>query len=573
MTNAQPGRTGKNTLIIRADANKRMGTGHIMRCIALAQEWVAQNGTVLFICCLSNAALLQRLQSLNFETRLIEKSCPDPLDIDTTLSMAAQRDARVMVVDGYQFTCDYHKKIREHGIKLMVIDDYNHLPFYHADILLNQNTGAQAIPYHTPPGTIPLLGSDFALLRDEFLTAARPDAPKTDQVSNILVTMGGSDPDNVTLKTIKALNRLAASSLKVKIALGPGNQNHESVIKEARASVHDMEVIDNASNMPELMSWAEMAISAGGSTALELLYLNVPALFFIIADNQKRIVEQIEAANAGINGGRPESLSMEAAAQKIDSLLNNKELRKKIRYNAGRLIDGKGRQKTILSLMHGTRMAHLKINIVSDHDSWITPFVQQLEHDLKAGGHRVNTGHLVPDLKKGDVAFFLGCGQMVSNDLLALNTHNLVVHESNLPSGRGWSPLTWQILEGKNHIPITLFEARPQVDSGPVYLQKQMQFKGDELLEELREKQGQYSVGLCLEFINTYPEVISKAKEQKGSPSYYSRRSPEDSRLDVDKTIKEQFNLMRVADNTAYPLFFEMNGHKYTLNIKKDRTE
>ncbi len=570
MTNGQPGRSGKNTLIIRADADDRMGTGHIMRCIALAQEWVKQGGTVLFICCLSNEALLQRLQSLNFETCLIEKSCPDPADIDTALSMAAQRDARVMVVDGYQFTCDYHKKIRTHGIKLMLIDDYNHLPFYHADILLNQNIGAQTIPYHTLPGTIPLLGSDFTLLRDEFLAADRPDIPKTEPIANILVTMGGSDPDNVTLKTIKALNRLPALTLNIKVALGPGNQNHESVAKEAEASVHDIEVIDNASNMPELMIWADAAISAGGSTALELLYFNVPTLFFVIADNQKRIVEQIETANAGINGGWHESISIEAAAKKINSLLGNKELRKKISHNAGRLIDGKGRQKIILSLMHGTRGFNLKINIVSDKESWINPFVQQLEHDLTARGHQVNSGHLVSDLKEGDAAFFLGCGQMIPHDLLARNTHNLVVHESNLPSGRGWSPLTWQILEGKNHIPITLFEARPQVDSGQIYLQRQMQFKGDELADALRKKQGQYSVDLCLEFMDTYPEVISKAKQQEGKPSYYSRRTPEDSRLDVNKTIKEQFNLMRVADNTAYPLFFEMNGHKYILSIKKE---
>ena len=343
----------KQTLIIRADANERMGTGHIMRCIALAQEWVKQKGTIEFICCLSNNTLLQKLQSLDFGVCPIEKSCPDPLDITTTLLKATQKKAAAVVVDGYHFTPGYHEKIRAEKNRLMVIDDYNHLPFYHADILLNQNMETNTIPYNTLPGTIKLLGSDFILLRDEFLSVKRQPVQKTGGATNILVTMGGSDPDNVTLKVVRALNLISAGKLKIKIVLGPGNLHRESVNGQAKGSIHDIQVIFNTPNMPGLMAWADMAVCAGGGTAWELLYFNIPSVFLVIADNQEKAVRHIAKANAGISAGRHDIVSLKEMAQKIRWLIEDESARKTIIHNCQSLIDGKGRARVVSALMPG----------------------------------------------------------------------------------------------------------------------------------------------------------------------------------------------------------------------------
>ena len=97
-------------------------------------------------------------------------------------------------------------------------------------------------------------------------------------------------------------------------------------------------------------------------------------------------------------------------------------------------------------------------------------------------GHTVTWENNLSRIKKGDIAFYLGCGQILPVDILSQNKHNLVVHESALPQGKGWSPVTWQILAGKNEIPITLFEAEESVDIGNIYLQDIMNFSGTELV-------------------------------------------------------------------------------------------
>ncbi len=147
--------------------------------------------------------------------------------------------------------------------------------------------------------------------------------------------------------------------------------------------------------------------------------------------------------------------------------------------------------------------------------------------------------------------------------------HNLVVHESDLPQGKGWSPLTWQILEGKNQIPVTMIEAEEKVDSGVIYAQEWIEFQGHELVEELRAAQAKTTIRLCEKFVREYPEIIDTAKEQAGEESFYPRRKPEDSRLDPGKSIKENFNLLRVVDNEKYPAWFELDGWKYLLKIEK----
>lgn len=210
------------------------------------------------------------------------------------------------------------------------------------------------------------------------------------------------------------------------------------------------------------------------------------------------------------------------------------------------------------------------ITILSDLSSWINQYIPQLISRLSTCGHSVLHIHNVKDMSEGDIAFFLGCGQLVPANMLALNSHNLVVHESDLPRGKGWSPLTWQILDGINSIPIVLFEAVATVDSGDIYLRDTIQLTGYELIDEIREIQGLMTIRLCVEFVDKYPGILNEGKAQQGESSYYSRRTPKDSRLDLNRTLREQFNLLRTVDNERYPAYFELSGHKYVLRIERE---
>lgn len=159
--------------------------------------------------------------------------------------------------------------------------------------------------------------------------------------------------------------------------------------------------------------------------------------------------------------------------------------------------------------------------------------------------------------------------KIVSHKTLQKFKNNLVAHSSDLPSGRGWSPLTWQILEGKKTVTTVLFEAEEDVDSGKIYLRQELNFSGYELIDELRLLQGNQIVIMLNEFIETYPEVLLRAQAQDGEASYYSKRRPVDSELNPDRSIREQLNLFRVADNSNYPVYTQIDQHFYELWIKK----
>jgi methionyl-tRNA formyltransferase len=204
--------------------------------------------------------------------------------------------------------------------------------------------------------------------------------------------------------------------------------------------------------------------------------------------------------------------------------------------------------------------------LVDNRDTWILPYVHELIEILKKN-HEVDFVRRHEDIKKGDLAFFLSCVNVVPKETLSLSKHNLVIHESALPKGKGWSPLAWQIVEGKNNIPITLFEAAEKVDSGCIYFQDMMQFEGHELLDELREQQGRKTIDFVLKFVNVYPNI--EGREQDGQETFYRRRERKDDEIDVNKTITQVFNNFRVANNEEYPLFLKYKGYKYILKIYK----
>ena len=212
-------------------------------------------------------------------------------------------------------------------------------------------------------------------------------------------------------------------------------------------------------------------------------------------------------------------------------------------------------------------MPNLKITIISSQNSWLNNYIQGFIDELKE--FKVIWVHKVQDISDGNIAFFLGFEELVNIEVLDKHKNNLVIHESNLPKGKGMSPMTWQILEGKNEISITLFEMQKKLDSGNIYLQDIIEFSGLELVSEIRDKQAEYTFNLCKKFLDNYPKILESWKAQEGVESFYKVRKPEDSQLDFNKTIAEQFNLLRVVDNDKYPAFFEHQGEKYFLKITK----
>jgi methionyl-tRNA formyltransferase len=205
--------------------------------------------------------------------------------------------------------------------------------------------------------------------------------------------------------------------------------------------------------------------------------------------------------------------------------------------------------------------------VVDNPRSWFIPFAQQLVQCLSAFGRTqlLQSADKIP--LNNEVTFLLSCEKKVPPSLLARSRHNIVVHASDLPQGKGMSPLTWQILEGKDIIPVSLFEACENIDAGNIYVKDFLRFQGNELLNEMQSVLGAKIIELCEHFMREYPDIIAQGRLQAGPESLYRRRNPEDSRLDPHKTITEQFSLLRVVDNERFPAFFEWKGRKYVLKI------
>lgn len=211
------------------------------------------------------------------------------------------------------------------------------------------------------------------------------------------------------------------------------------------------------------------------------------------------------------------------------------------------------------------------IAFLSDGNSWINEYIIEFAYKIELLGHNVDIIHEINEKKKYDMMFILSYSKILTGEILRLNKNNLVVHESDLPAGKGWSPLSWQILKGNTECKITLFEADEYVDSGKIYLKDIMYFTGNELIDEIRKIQSEYTLKMCLDFILNRKEIIDKAIDQEGVETFYPKRTPKDSELNINKTIKEQFNLLRIVDNEKYPAFFYINNEKYVLKIIKDK--
>ena len=209
----------------------------------------------------------------------------------------------------------------------------------------------------------------------------------------------------------------------------------------------------------------------------------------------------------------------------------------------------------------------MNITILTDNpDSWIIPYVEDLKKDLFE--HNVTHVFKTSDIIGGDIMLVLSCETILKAEYLKLHKSNVVVHPSKVPLGKGWSPLAWQVLEGCNDIPVSLFEAVEAVDAGDVYIVDYIKLEGYELNEEIKHQQGLLTMKMVNRYIAEFDSMIGIP--QSGEETFYPRRRQKENELDVNKTIAEQFNLFRVVDNERYPAHFYINGKKYILKIYKD---
>ncbi|MDO8871791.1 MAG: UDP-2,4-diacetamido-2,4,6-trideoxy-beta-L-altropyranose hydrolase [Methanoregula sp.] len=344
------------SLIIRADASPEIGTGHIMRCLALAEAWQDAGGEVCFVSACDAPLLEVRLKKEGFQILHINQDAGTLGDADEIARIAHEYGADWIVVDGYHFGAGYQKTIKDSGLSLLFIDDYGHADHYYADIVLNQNIYADMSFYpKVEPYTRFLLGTKYALIRKEFLKWSGLYHDTPDVARKILVTLGGSDPDNVTLKVIEAMKTVDVSGLEVIVVIG-GVNPHFDLIHETVKNLPNFTLLKNVENMPELMAWADFAISAGGSTCWELLFMGVPSIVVPIAENQRPIVRELQSLNIAKGIDSNELKNPSELVKIFFTLLQSYEMRSEFSKRMVQYIDGNGSSHIISAIFYNCIM-------------------------------------------------------------------------------------------------------------------------------------------------------------------------------------------------------------------------
>ncbi len=212
----------------------------------------------------------------------------------------------------------------------------------------------------------------------------------------------------------------------------------------------------------------------------------------------------------------------------------------------------------------------MKIAIVCSHIDHPVYLYLKRWKEQHSSSHDIELFEKVHVLPGGDILFLISCNELVSGQIRSKYKKTLVIHASDLPKGRGWSPHIWQILEGRTDITVTLIEAEDQVDSGRIWKQEVMHIEKHEVFDEINAKLFQLEMKL-MDFAVDHFDSVRPVEQTDAVPSYYRKRLPENSMLDPHKSIAEQFDLLRVADPERYPAYFDFNGYRYYLVLRKQR--
>jgi len=322
-----------------------------MRCLALAQAWQHAGGDVIFAMANATVAIRERLGSEQIRIVDIEADSGSAEDVRDTIAAALFHNAEWLVVDGYHFHAHYVSELQNVG-PLLVIDDNGELDFYSADLILNQNMHARAEMYaKRAPRTRLLLGPRYALLRSEFTNYRNWTRKVPERGKRVLLTMGGSDPQNLTPRILSVLAELSIDDLRIRVVVGGSAENGSGVAEKAEKFPGRVEVMSDVVNMAELMAWADLAIAGAGTTCWEMCLLGVPAVLVVVAENQRFIAEHLARIGAAVNAGPAESLDCSSLAQTAAELLKNGGQRLKMSQAAKQLVDGLGSERVRAALL------------------------------------------------------------------------------------------------------------------------------------------------------------------------------------------------------------------------------
>jgi UDP-2,4-diacetamido-2,4,6-trideoxy-beta-L-altropyranose hydrolase len=334
--------------LIRVDAGQRIGSGHAMRCLALAQAWQDAGGDALHAGVSFPPELTKRFTEERIPSITLEAEQASSTDAARTVELSRKEEVDWLVIDGYQFDGAYQRAVACSDARVLINDDFGYIGEYVGDLILDQNLGAHEDVYaRRNPGAELLLGGRYTLLRREFLQIARSGDGGPLGRPRILITLGGADPENVTLKILEAVAGLDAEIIAV---VGPANVHGASLEHFVQKTANKIQLLRNPADMPQLMAQADLAVSAAGTTAWELAFMGVPPLLVVLVDNQAESARMLGETGAAKNLGWHHALEPAAIRAEVMRLIDDAPLRSIMGKRGRQIVDGKGAHRVVTKM-------------------------------------------------------------------------------------------------------------------------------------------------------------------------------------------------------------------------------
>jgi UDP-2,4-diacetamido-2,4,6-trideoxy-beta-L-altropyranose hydrolase len=305
-------------ICFRVDASVNIGSGHVMRCVTLAEQLRKYGAEIFFICREHKGDLIEWIQlEKGFSVYSLPKTEEtNPHDMLNWLGTSCEIDAQEtrniiesfdfkvdwLIIDHYSLDICWEQLLRGNVEKIMVIDDLANR-YHDCDLLLDVNLHCcmeKRYQSYIPDHCLTLLGPNFALLRDEFYNVIHKK--RDGQIRRVLIFYGGSDQTNETDKMLEALKPVLPKEVKLDVVVGGINQNKDQIQSKV-SKFPNASYYCQVNHMASLMNEADLVIGAGGGTQWERCYLGLPSIVTVVAENQFEITQAVESTGAILNLG------------------------------------------------------------------------------------------------------------------------------------------------------------------------------------------------------------------------------------------------------------------------------
>lgn len=371
-------------ILIRADASIIIGTGHIMRCLTLADEFARNNFETIFVCREEPGNLISYIsEKRNFRVEIIPHTKPSTCnsltegntfefqleDAESVMEIIRNKNLNVdlILVDHYALDNLWESKLRLYIGKIMVIDDLANRK-HDCDLLLDQNITENPEKYRSliPQYATTLIGPRFSLLRDQFKQFREKGVKVISKLDIILIFFGGVDRTNQTEKALRAISELADIRITTNAIIGENNQNRQA-LTELVANIPNTNLYINVENMAEFMLNADLSIGACGTAIWERCCLGLPSIVITTAENQEKVAQALAKELYIEYLGNHEAVSSSDIKNAIERLGTGNKLQN-IRDRCMKLVDAKGTERVMVAIHQLLQTNALKIREVNEKD-------------------------------------------------------------------------------------------------------------------------------------------------------------------------------------------------------------